>query len=357
MIKFTTYKINGFLFFIAVGALFFGCSTHKVIEMNYVDYYDIAPNLTYNNSKVGGISGIDFNVKNNSYFLISDDRSEHSEARFYEVLIDIKKNKIDSVVFLKKTIILDENKNPYAKNQIDLESIRFSPNQNILLISDEGGEQGKTTIRTINNEGEFIREFPLSNEYLSKIRKNKSFESLSFSKDYQTIFYATEAPILDDGMISTSNNRGVIRIFESNFKNGKIKKELKYWLEKVPQKAEIQPPWNGTGSDNGLSEILSLNSNEFLTLERSGAYQKDGSFKYICKVFFTKITKKGVENIFHTDKKELIDFSKFSFGGVNVEGMTLGPIINQKQSVLFVSDNNFKNKISTRIFLFTMYHK
>ncbi|QTE22836.1 esterase-like activity of phytase family protein [Polaribacter cellanae] len=347
---------NTFLFCLAC-MLFLSCSSHKEIVLKYVDNYKIGADFNFENSKVGGISGIDFNPKNNTYFLVSDDRSEHNNARFYSVNIKIQNNKIDTVIFLRKSTFIDKNKNHYQKDQIDLESIRFNPNKNLILVGDEGGKQGKTSIKIFDVYGNFFKDFPLKKEYLANIRNNKSFESLSFSKDYQSLFYATEAPLLSDGDVASINEKGHIRIFESNFDNPELQKEYEYWLEKVPQKAAIQPPWKGTGSDNGLSEILYLNDKEFLTLERSGAYRKDGSFKYICKVFLTIIDKKSSKDRYHTIKKELVDFSKLPSGQFNVEGMTLGPIINQKQYILFVSDNNFRDKTPTIIYLFTMSYK
>src|SRR4051812_14213877 len=71
------------------------CNTlHRVVQptanvsaLKFIGEYDIPYNLKYNNTIVGGLSGIDYDAKNNRYFMISDDRSDKNPARFYTATI------------------------------------------------------------------------------------------------------------------------------------------------------------------------------------------------------------------------------------------------------------------------------
>lgn len=335
------------------------CSSYEKVSFNYLDSYEIQPNLEFQETKMGGFSGIDYKAESNTYYLVSDDRSENSPARFYIAKINISNNTIDSVDFLKPVFFTDTKKELLKEQTSDFESIRYNPKKDILFLADEGGKKGKAAIKIIDTTGHYISDFKLDTSYIKKIRPNKSFESISFSKDYKSFFYATEAPLVDDGDIPTIGHGGLIRIIESNI-DSIANNQFLYELEKVPYAANGKPPWEGTGSDNGLSEILSLGKNQFLTIERSGVFQRDGTFNFYCKVFFVKTKSiKSISNhkVFKTIKKEIFDFSKLSNGKFNLEGMTLGPIIDNKQYVVFVSDNNFEENISTMIYLFTMTYK
>ena len=351
--------MNLFILISLVTLLVSNCSSYKKISFNYVNSYEIPSNLEFKNTTIGGLSGIDYKAENNTYYLASDDRSENSPARFYTVTINTSKNIINSITFLKPILYSDDKKELLEAQTSDFESIRYNPMQGTLFLTDEGGKKGNAGIKIIDTKGNYSGNFNLDTTYLKKIRPNKSFESLSFSKDYKSIFYATEAPLIDDGNVPSIDNGGLIRIIESDL-NGNLKQEFLYRLEKVPNAATVKPPWGGAGSDNGLSEILNLDKNQFLTLERSGAYQSDGTFKFTCKVFLVKAkSNKSNNNLkpFETIKEEVIDFSKLPNGKFNIEGMTLGPKIDNKQSILFISDNNFKDTIPTMIYLFTMVYK
>ncbi len=151
----------------------------------------------------------------------------------------------------------DDKKELLKEQTSDFESIRYNSEQGVLFLADEGGKKGKSRIRIGDTLGNYINDFKLDTSYLKKIRPNKSFESLSFSKGFKSLFYATESALADDGNIPSLDNGGLVRIIESNLE-GVIKKEFLYKLEKVPYPATVQPPWEGTGSDNGLSEIVSL---------------------------------------------------------------------------------------------------
>ena len=61
--------------------------------------YEVPYNLKYDNTIVGGLSGIDYDVKNDLYYLISDDRSDKNPARFYSAKIFISQKGIDSMNF------------------------------------------------------------------------------------------------------------------------------------------------------------------------------------------------------------------------------------------------------------------
>lgn len=84
------------------------CATRKSVapvdtgigQLKLLGHYDVAHNKPFMGTTIGGLSGIDYDAKNDRYFLICDDRSAINPARFYSVKIALGKNGIDSVQWL-----------------------------------------------------------------------------------------------------------------------------------------------------------------------------------------------------------------------------------------------------------------
>ena len=83
------------------------CSTSRrsstprnINHLVFLSEYDVPYNKSFQNTIIGGLSGIDYDAVDKVYYTISDDRSERNPARFYKVNIVINQNKIDSVIFL-----------------------------------------------------------------------------------------------------------------------------------------------------------------------------------------------------------------------------------------------------------------
>ncbi len=89
MLNIRTYRFNFFILIVLVVLLVYNCSSYKKAALNYVDSYEIPPNFEFQKTKVGGLSGVDYDANNNTFCLVSDDRSEHGPARFYVASISV----------------------------------------------------------------------------------------------------------------------------------------------------------------------------------------------------------------------------------------------------------------------------
>jgi hypothetical protein len=52
-------------------------------QLKQIGYFQVAHNKAFQGTTIGGLSGIDYDAKNDLYYLISDDRSAINSARFY----------------------------------------------------------------------------------------------------------------------------------------------------------------------------------------------------------------------------------------------------------------------------------
>lgn len=334
--------------------LLVGCNFNQRLRIEYRDKFEIASDALQGGKRFGGLSGIDYDAKSGDFYLITDDRLGGSDSQCYKFHFSFKGINIDTLTLSSLISLKSDSPGISQQANVDFESIRFNPVDNDIVVGNEGGSIGKSDIRIYHLNGALKYRFPVDSAYLNELRPNKSFESLSFSSDYKSLYYAAETALWSDGEEASLKNGSLIRVIKSKAQTGKVEQQFLYWLEKIPKKAEVRPPWNGLGCDNGLSEILVLDKQNFLMLERSGAYRADGGFDYTCRVFLASIPKtEQRKQVVELQKELLFDFSLLPFKTYNIEGVTLGPVLNGKQTLLFVSDNNFSANPSV-IYLFTI---
>ena len=360
----------------------FSCSRNIVPQsaqkphLKFLDVYVIPHNLKYQNTVVGGLSGIDYDKKNNQYYIISDERSATSPARFYTATIHIQNKKIKKVDFTSVNTLKqpDGNVFPSMKENPhkapDPESIRFNSLKNILVWSSEGDKavrNGQTVL-----QDPFIYEMDLTGHFKDSFfiphnlrmqpgeagpRTNGVFEGLSYDKDFKHLYVSVEEPLYEDGPRADVNYAGApIRIIKFDVQTRKPIAQYAYKLDAVARKPLIGDAFR----INGVPEILWLADNKLLILERSFS---TGILSCTIKVYladlsaatdvseisslttnnnYTPVSKKLLLNM--DDLKRFID---------NVEGLTFGPVLpNGHQSLIFVADNNFQLLEKNQVFLF-----
>jgi hypothetical protein len=116
-------KIVGSIF---LGMMLVSCTAVKKIEtapgishIKFLGEKDLPHNLPFNNTTVGGLSGIDYDKQNNIYYLLSDDRSSINAARFYTARIFLNDKGIDSVVFISVHNLLQPDGRVYPNSKQD----------------------------------------------------------------------------------------------------------------------------------------------------------------------------------------------------------------------------------------------
>src|SRR6476620_6580662 len=101
------------------------CSTQKTItltdrsQLKFIGEYDIPHNQVFQNTTIGGLSGIDYDAEHNIYYLISDDRSSINPARFYTANIFLDEKGIDSIRFISVKSLLQPSGTFYPNSKQD----------------------------------------------------------------------------------------------------------------------------------------------------------------------------------------------------------------------------------------------
>src|SRR5262245_45127309 len=99
-----------------------GClSSHKaarsktggIKEIRLVNEYIIPNGLSFKNTVISGLSGIDYDAKRDLYYLVSDDPSSRGATRYFTAKIPISQSGIDSVQIVDMTPLLTPQGLPF----------------------------------------------------------------------------------------------------------------------------------------------------------------------------------------------------------------------------------------------------
>jgi hypothetical protein len=337
------------LLFILLLISFISCKNQT--KLKFISEYVIKDSTIFNNTIVGGISGIDFS--NNQYYMVVDDAKN---ARVLVGNIHINKDKIIAIE-LKKTIYLNDTVNSFYKNNsLDLESV-FVNEEGINLVSEGSIIEGRNpSVFFMDSLGAFKEEVEIPENFkansIGKPKHNGAFEGSTKSFNNKGFWVAMEAPLEIDGKEPTFHEtQSPIRITYFDNKTKKATKQFVYQLEKIDK------PAKGKVNLNGVTAILEYAKNRFFIIER--IYQSGyGSYGNTVRIFKASVNEKStntlnIESLKKTNytplKKELL----FDFKSIkdkltdkiidNIEGITFGPeLSNGNRSLIVVSDDNFQ---------------
>ncbi|MDF1746526.1 MAG: esterase-like activity of phytase family protein [Gimesia sp.] len=332
----------------------------------------------------GGISAIDYNPANNQYLAVPDrgpkDGAVNYRCRVQTLTVEIDPNKTPSVVpTLVSTTMLKDNKDrsfvgrssayqptKYFAQRFDPEGIRID-HQGDLFISDEYGPN----LIKFSPEGKELRRITIPERYLVKHpadskkkengtnhtgrQSNRGMEGLAITRDGRYLVGLMQSPLLQDSMRKpngkpTGTN---CRMLMVELKTGKTK-EFLYQLDH---------------EKNKLNEILIINGNEFLVIERDGEAGRDAKFKKIVKINIEHASDiKSINSlpayevpasVTPVKKEVFIDLLAPEYGLAGskmpekIEGLTFGPKLKDgRRTLLIASDNDFLIDQPTLIYVF-----
>ena len=292
--------------------IFSSCAVTSRIEndhvsLNYLDEFVIDENLEFENTKIGGLSGIDY--ASGKFYLVSD---QSSNPRIYQAVIKIADSRIQNIEI--NDLIEITRPEEYSKVVLDLEGVRYDSNNNGFLVVSEGliSDRRDPGIYETNTQGEILSSYSIPEYFGSKNeqkpRNNGVFEGITKSVDGAGVWVATELPLEKDSSkpkIFPSRSHSRITRFDTETKNPVS--QFVYPLEGI-----AKLPINYFAL-NGITEILEYAQDRFLVMERSysAGYGSHGNTVKIFDVDASKATNTLNENSlrkaeYQSAKKKLI---------------------------------------------------
>lgn len=343
-------------------------------RLSFLNEYQIPTSTEYQGVLFGGLSGVSWDSGKNTYYAISDARNTKAEgnARFYSLKINTSRTGIKNVEIIGMTELVDQQKKSFSEQEVDGEGIALSPDKKSLLwVSELGSPLRKSalsgelktdfgkSVPSYYNAGGDLKKAPTG------LRSGLAFESISITPDGKYLFMGAESALKQDGGISTTTQSSPARILKFGLDKegnvGELVGEYVYNVDPIPQVSRFGV------SDNGLSEVLAISDTKLLVIERSGRNASDGfkDFDFNIKAYVADLSLatniKGNASLSDIEdkktfqpvmKKLAIDFNDYTNKPDCIEGVTFGPLIDGKKTLIFVSDNNYQPYQENKFYMF-----
>jgi hypothetical protein len=324
------------------------------VELQFRGQAIVPTGTTFAGTTVGGLSSITYDARRGVYYALSDDPSQFQPARFYTVALDLSDGRLagGDVAFQGVTTLLAPGGAPYAPFSLDPEGLALTKDRELILTS-EGFANSLIDpfVRRYSLGGAFLGSLPVPVDFLPDaggtrgVRQNLAFESAGVPPNGRFLFTATENALVQDGPAATIANGSPSRILRYNLQTGRLDRQ---WIYETDPVAERPVPANAF-SVNGLVELLPLNNEHLLAMERSFSVGAPGTGNKI-KIYDVSLTGHGPAR-----KTLLLNLDELGIPLDNVEGMTFGPRLpDGRRSVVLVSDNNFAASQFTQFLLFAL---
>jgi hypothetical protein len=286
------------------------------------------------------------------------------------VRIAFPDNKLGSVQWVSTTPLLDRSAQPFpalSPNAIppDPEGIAFDAQRQQLYWSSEGERDTEDPVhplllnpwvRVAGLDGGFRGQFALPDVLdvsaeQTGARQNRALEGLTLTPDGTSVWAAMEGPGYNDGELPTTGHGALTRVTRFDATTGASTAQFAYPLDPVS---------SGPQGDNGLSDLVALDDENFLVIERGYGthvvvriYRATvaGADNVLDRPSLMGTAPKPMTKTLVADLSTLPEIRNLD----NVEGITLGPKLSDgRRSVVLVTDDNFNPQQVTQFLAFAM---
>ncbi len=334
----------------------------------------IALRQPFRDTIVGGLSGIDYDARSGTWFLVSDDRSALGPARLYTATMRYDANgfhalALDGVIVPRQadgTVFPGRRQWLEGRGEVpDFEAVRIDPQDGSLWLATEGDCSLKEDPAVIHvaRDGRYLSRiaapamFAMCRQAGYGSRDNLTFEGLSFSHDGSSLWVAMEGPLQQDGPEPARGHGAVARITEFA-RDGRVLRQVAYPVDAIPAM-----PGQDVPANNGVTEILAVDAHRLLVLERAAVRQPDGSFANDIRLY--EMDLRGASDIrdlpalagadYVPARKRLVSgLRKLALPRLdNLEGLAWGPKTGRGCATLaMVSDDNFNPRQVMQVLAF-----
>lgn len=329
--------------------------------------YAFESNTSFQETTVGGLSGITYDRARAVYYAVSDDRGENQAPRFYTLRIGLSTAGISGFEIVGVTTLDSDASTPgiqpYERNDSDLEDITLLPDDT-LLISSERDRAGRPWIRQFALDGTLLDELPMAQKYLPAsqtdasgravqvrgVRPNLGFEPLAWTPD-GALYTANEEALVQDGPIASLSGGTNVRLLRYDLSGASRPRQTGEWVYQVEPIFAAPVPANQF-ADNGVTAMAwirhLLPEYDLLVMERSFSSGVGNDVN----IYGVRLA--GAQDVSAldalpnpytgraVDKTLLANMAAVGVAADNLEGMTLGPLLpNGRPSLVLVSDDNF----------------
>lgn len=347
-------------------------------HLRLIGWATLPHRLRFKGTAVGGLSGLDYDASSDTWYALSDDRSDIDPARFYTLRLPIAADSFGPVELLDTVTLTQADGQPFPSRRSatpaggsadipDPEAIRYRAATRTLIWSSEGDARRglAPSVRESSLAGRQLRSFSTPPMFAidaggrSGPRDNLAFEGLTLTPDGTGAWVAMENALVQDGPEPTVEAPGgPCRFTLFDLESGRPLRQRAYIPDPIPRGSLVP----GAQADNGVSEILMQDTRHMLVLERAYMPGRGNSLR-----LYRVDTLDGSDtlqqdtlragNYTPMAKTLIADFADFVGKAAdgqaalpkldNTEGMAWGPRLPSRagkpggRTLVFVSDDNF----------------
>ena len=306
--------------------------------------------ITFRGTKVGGLSGLAHSV-NETFYALSDD---HKNPRFYKLRVRISDGRLrpGDVAFESVTVLKRPDGTSYPPESLDPEGFALTKDKRRAIVTSEGfaDRQIAPWIRAYKLDGSYVSDLPLDDAFIPDkagkrgVRQNRGFESAAtVGRHFLT---ATEAALQQDGRLPTPWAGTPARVLRYRLVERKLERQWTYMTDPIAG----WPVPRTQQATNGLADLLPVDDNRLIALERSFSFGASQTGGYAIRLYLADLANNG-----STAKKLLFNLNVIGIPMDNIEAMAFGPrLADGRRTLLLVSDNNFSRSEITQFLLFTV---
>lgn len=327
-------------------------------------------NQEFKQTPIGGLSGLTYDPESGLFYVVSDDRSELADGRFYSFRVELNEQGMftdESIKWLDVHFMKNAEGSRYREGQLDPEGIALGPDSS-MYISSEGDPTLNVApfVNAYTKTGSFSHALTIPPAYWlpdqqnspeQGVRINFGFEGLAITPDGNKLYAGTENALLQDGTVADSASGSPSRIIVYEVPSGKILNEYMYKVDAV----YVASGDYSSFAVNGLTALVMLNNEgNMLSLDRNYVAGQGTNVSLYAVSTEGATDIKGTASMQKMDEQPqpvqktlLANLSDFDITMDNFEGLVLGPeLADGGRLLLIVSDNNFSSDQQT---LFTAF--
>ena len=332
---------------------------HAGVRLRLIGEQHFDSRAEYLGTRIGGLSGIDYDPDWGFLIAMSDDSGEYAPPRAYLGTIELEP---DRIVGLEWTNVLKMHwgSGDLIDVTLDPESVRFVPHNEpfgeptLLFVSEGDARKGvEPRIYEMCSGATRMDEWPAPRTHVAPsarsrtgVRHNRAFESVAVVGDRVAVV-ANESPLMQDGPEASASGVGYVRLttYDLHDPMAEAIAEVAYPVGPVPSSLPM--------SQTGLVDLVALDGGRLLALERSFTLAGEHDARLFVVETSGATDVLGVESLagaeFVPATKTLVGvLSELAPTVLNVEGLCFGPPLDDgTPTLLLVSDSNFMHGVPT----------
>jgi len=303
---------------------------------------------------VGGLSGLSYDATTDRFFAISDDPSRLGAARMYRLRIDLdlERPALEGVEVEATIQLRQQDGSAFALRTIDPESLARSAEGTWIVASEGFVDNGvPAALFEFTLDGGWVRRLRLPRRLKPKqgkgVRHNLALESATVTPEGRWFYTATENALHQDGGEATVTRGSSSRLLRYELPRGRRDRSYLYLTEPI-----ALPPEGEAFAVNGLVDLLALDRDRLLALERSFTAGKGNTVRLFIADLGSSTDVSGVRRlearseIVAVKKRLLVDLADLGVRPDNIEGMAFGPSLpDGRRTLVLVADDNFNPRV------------